>query len=48
MIIRLVTEGGAGDGPGKDVEEKHGRQGENNGKSDEAEEGITFQAVRGL
>ena len=30
--IRLATEGGVGDGPGKDVYQKHGRQGENNGK----------------
>lgn len=32
IIIRLVTEGGVGDGPGKDVDQKHGRQGENDGE----------------
>jgi len=35
-------------GQAKMWRKKHGRQGENDGKSDEAEEGITFQVVRGL
>lgn len=32
MTIKWVTEGGVGDRPGKDVEEKHGRQSEPDGK----------------
>ena len=48
MIIKLVTEEGVGDGSGKDVDKNMAGMVKMMGKSDEAEEGITFQAVKGL